>query len=86
MYFEGRGVDKNYQKALEYLNKSADQGNVDAQVNLGDIYYKLNEVDQDYEKALQWYKKAADQGDAEAQFNLDMIYSNGLGVQKIMNN
>mgnify|MGYP000370201989 CR=1 FL=1 len=34
-YYNGNGVKKDYLKAKELWEKAADQGNVDAQMNLG---------------------------------------------------
>ena len=62
-YYDGKGVKKDYQKAIEYYKKAADLGDVVAYVNLGKIYYEGKGVKQDYQKALQYYKKAADLGD-----------------------
>ena len=51
----GRG---DYATAMRLLRPLADQGNADAQFNLGVIY----EVAQDYAEAVKWFRKAAEQG------------------------
>lgn len=51
---------------FEYLLSAASLGLVDAQFNLGLMYYKGQGVPQDYEEALRWFKEAAEQGDAQA--------------------
>jgi TPR repeat protein len=53
---------------------------VEAQYNLGLIYYQGRRVDQDFKQAINWFTKAAEQGRAKAQFNLGLMYSLGLGV------
>jgi predicted aspartyl protease len=58
----------------------ADQGNADAQTNLGFMYSKGLGGLQDDSVALSWYRKAADQGYAAAQNNLGEMYRNGRGV------
>ena len=58
----------------------ADQGNVEAQVNLGLMYDNGRGVDQDYKQAVKWYQLAADQGNALAQNNLGLMYDSGRGV------
>lgn len=77
---EGGGVPQDYQKALKWYKKAAEQGHTSAQIKLGDIYYKGQGVSQDYKKGLKWYKKAAQQGNASAQYNLALKYETGEGV------
>jgi uncharacterized protein len=60
----------------------AEQGDAEAQFNLGRMYYNGEGVSQDDAEAVKWYRKAADQGHTEAQFNLVEIYSYGEGVQQ----
>ena len=62
------------------LLQQADQGNAEAQVNLGVMYTNGKGVAQDDRQAVAWYRKAADQGNAEAQYNLGVAYENGIGV------
>ena len=73
MYANGEGVSKDSTKAVELFQKSAEQGNVDAQNNLGVMYYAGEGVPRDEAKAKQWFKKAAAQGNADAQANLDAM-------------
>ena len=62
--------------------KAADQGDAEAQFNLG-VMYSLGEgVPKDYKQAVYWYRKAADQGHADAQSNLGFMYHEGRGVPK----
>src|SRR5260370_39290454 len=37
-YFQGEGVPKDYQQAVEWIRKAADQGNAKAQYDLGLFY------------------------------------------------
>ena len=69
-------------KAAEWYRKSADRGNVNAQFNLGGMYYKGEGVTQDYTKALKWFSKAAEQGHVFAQIYLGNMYRYGEGVTK----
>lgn len=39
MYLYGRGVDKDYSKARAYFIQAADQGWVDGQLQLGNMYF-----------------------------------------------
>ncbi|MDA8136526.1 MAG: tetratricopeptide repeat protein [Desulfobacteraceae bacterium] len=65
---------------LEGLLKAAEQGDVNAQFNLGWMYAEGRGVPQNSKQAVYWYSRAAGQGDASAQFNLGMMYDNGEGV------
>lgn len=62
--------------------KKAEQGDAEAQFQLGNKYRKGEGVRQDYEEAAKWFRKAADQGHAKAQNNLGVRYANGQGVRK----
>ena len=55
---------------MEWYRKSAEQGNADAQNNLGCMYQNGLGVEQDDAKAMEWYQKAAEQGHTAAQSNL----------------
>ncbi len=73
---------KNYQKAVEWYLKAAEQDDKYAQYNLGYCYDKGQGVEQDYQKAVEWYTKAAEQGNVDAQCHLGVCYINGQGVEK----
>ncbi|MBP5419901.1 MAG: SEL1-like repeat protein [Bacteroidales bacterium] len=75
-------VEQDYQKAVEWYTKAAEQGYARAQYNLGDCYKNGRGVEQDYQKAVEWYTKAAEQGDETAQCNLGNCYKNGQGVEQ----
>ncbi len=61
---------------------AADQGNADAQYNLGVLYYKGYGVEQNYEEAMKWYLKAANQGYASAQYAIGRLYEKSQGVEQ----
>lgn len=67
---------------LGEVEKSAEEGDADAQFSLGVLYYRGQGVRQDYVKAREWIKKAAAQGNENAQINLGLLYANGLGVRQ----
>lgn len=58
----------------------AEQGDVEAQFNLGVSYDQGQGVAQDAKQAVVWYRKAAEQGFAAAQHNLGVMYLDGRGV------
>ena len=77
-------LEKLYEEWETFVQckRAAERGNVRAQYELGDMYYKGNEVDRNYGEAMEWYRKAAEQGDAVAQNNLGVMYHNGLGAAR----
>ena len=60
----------------------AEQGNVEAQFNLGLLYDRGRGVPKDKHEALRWYRRAATQGDTFAQNALGDNYWEGTGVPK----
>lgn len=64
---------KTILKAVNYLTKAADQGNVNAQATLGELYAKGLGSPKDYTKAREYLKKAANQGDTESKELLKRI-------------
>ena len=66
--------------AVHEILIKAEQGDAEAQYNLGVSYYNGEGVAQDYAEAVKWWRKAAEQGYADAQYNLGLSYYTGLGV------
>jgi TPR repeat protein len=73
---------ENYALAARLFRPLAEQGNVDAQFNLGLLYGVGQGVPQDYQESVKWYRLAAKQGNAGAQGQLAVRYANGQGVPK----
>jgi TPR repeat protein len=65
---------------LESLMLKAEQGDADAQYNLGKMFYDGHGLDKNYTEAMKWYRLAAAQGNAKAQFNLGGMLERGQGV------
>ncbi len=80
MYLSGRGVERNYDEALKWLRKAADQDDADAKVDLGIMYSKGWGVPQDYLDALQWFYQAGSKGNRDGQYHLGIVYLRGEGV------
>jgi TPR repeat protein len=79
-----KGVDSaqkgDYATAFAELKPFAEQGDANAQYNLGVMYYKGKGIPQDYKQAFNLYSKAAEQGNIMAQHNLGLMYFVGKGV------
>ncbi len=70
----------DYAAALREFRALAEQGDADAQYNLGFMYGEGQGVPQDYAEAVKWFRKAAEQGVAPAQSRLGIMYYEGHGV------
>jgi TPR repeat protein len=75
-------IKGDYKALLEIIKPLANQGDAEAQNNLGSMYKDGQGVPKSDKQALEWYRKSADQGDAKAQYNLGVRYANGEGVLK----
>ena len=71
---------QDYAEALRLCRPLAEQGDIDAQTAVGNLYYEGWGVEQNYTSAANWFRKAADQGDATGQFSLGWAYEQGEGV------
>ena len=60
MYAKGQGVPQDYAEALKWYRLAAEQGNANAQDNLGVMYANGHGVPQDDAEAVKWYRLAAD--------------------------
>jgi TPR repeat protein len=56
------GPKRNYEKAVEWFQKSAEKGNPVALSDLADCYLEGKGASQDKSKALEYYRKAASKG------------------------
>jgi TPR repeat protein len=80
LYADGHGVSQDYDEAMKWFGKAAEQGFAEAQHNLGSMYDNGEGVEQDYSIAFQWYTKAAQQGYVLSETNLGTLYLFGDGV------
>ncbi len=76
------GPGRTIRDARKWFEKSAQQGYVPAQVNLGVLYAYGWGTPQNYGAALYWLKAAANQGSARAETNLGILYLKGQGVKQ----
>lgn len=76
------GFPVDYEAAVRWYLKAAEQGLAKSQSNLAYCYLYGVGVEQDSKKAVEWYTKAANQGNAIAQYQLGWCYSEGDGIDK----
>jgi len=65
---------------LENLQKAANNGDPEAQYQLGQKCEFGHDLPLDHPSAAAWYRKAAEQGHTSAQYALALLYEHGRGV------
>ena len=82
---KGRGNSAIAVESLDVaeLEKQAERGNTDAQVELGRLYYNGERgKKEDNTEAVKWFQKAADNGNVYGKYWLGTCYDYGNGVEK----
>jgi TPR repeat protein len=80
MYLEGRGVNRDYDKAIEYYTELAEQYVAEAHLKLGMIYSHGPPLTPNYELAEAHFQMAEVLGSAEAAYHLGLLRLNGQGM------
>ncbi|KAG0272276.1 hypothetical protein BGZ96_005407, partial [Linnemannia gamsii] len=70
MYREGKVVQQDYQAAMGWYLRAAEQGDAIGLRRIGYLYDLGLGVAQDRSKAMEWYRKSADLGNAQAHCNI----------------
>lgn len=81
-FFEGRGVEKNIERAAELYQLAAKQGQRIAQYNLATMYESGKGVRQDLSQAQFWYAASAMRGYPQAQNALGALAYRGDGMPR----
>jgi TPR repeat protein len=66
--------------AAKWFLKAAEQGNAEAQGQIGKMYDRGEGAPKDERMAVTWFRRAAQQGSPEAQYDLALMYKIGSGV------
>ena len=81
LYEEGKVVEKDEKKALDYYLMAARNGSTGAMNNIGNFYLHGKAVEKDLDKAFAWYQKAVElSGNAAAGCSLGMCFQYGYGT------
>ncbi|MBW8310329.1 MAG: SEL1-like repeat protein [Candidatus Paracaedibacteraceae bacterium] len=72
----------NFEKAVEWYEKSEKGGSADAKLNLAVLRFKGQGTERNIPKAIGSFKELAEQGNPYAQYNLSLCYKKGEGVEK----
>jgi clan AA aspartic protease (TIGR02281 family) len=75
-------VRQDYDEAVKWFRKAAEQGNAWGQGALGMMYHYGHGVPQDYAEAEKWLRRAAEQGHAEAQTILKSWSTTEIPLEK----
>jgi TPR repeat protein len=71
----------DYATVLRLWRPLAEQGNTQAQSNLGLMYFNGRGVSQDYVSAYMWFGLAAAEGDGDAEKNRDRVATKMTSAQ-----
>ncbi|HDZ56716.1 MAG TPA: sel1 repeat family protein [Pseudomonas xinjiangensis] len=74
--------DESLQLALESCETAAEQGDMQAQFEMGDFYYQGERTERDVEQAIKWFEEASLQGHPAAQYRLGLMHYQGEGVDR----
>ena len=75
--------ERNYEKSVYWLKKSAEQGDSRAQKSLGGKYRKgKGGVKKDLTKSFYWYKKSAEQDNKKSMYYVAIAYMEGKGINQ----
>lgn len=88
-YYNGEGVERDFDKAFECFKKAADSGDSYAKLKLAECYKRGAGCKKDYAAAMALYQQIADSkskkkgvGDKDiAEYELGNMYLKGLGVE-----
>lgn len=72
----------NHEIANGWYLKSAEQGNRDAQYELGIMFYSGFTIEQSYENSFYWFRKGAENGLADGQAAVALCYKRGRGTPR----
>jgi|GEM_PF-2132712 len=75
MYYKGSERPQDYETAMHWFRKAADQGLVQAQFMVGRMFYDGEGVPVDHEEAKKWFRMAADNGFEPARRVLSQLSS-----------
>lgn len=82
LYREGKGVEKNKDKAIELFQSAANKNHLESIYQLGHCYNEYMYDKCDFEKSLQYFVLAADKGHISAAYYAGYAYYYGIKADK----
>lgn len=76
------GKPEQIDQAVALLSSLAQEGHVDAQVDLGFLLASGQAAQHDLSEAARWFSMAAEAGSAQAQFNYGVLLRSGQGTRQ----
>lgn len=74
--------DESLALAIEACETAANNGDLQAQFEMGELYQRGERTDKDIEQALSWFEKASIHGHPGAQYQLGLMHYQGEGVNR----
>jgi TPR repeat protein len=76
--------DYTIDKAIDWLSLAAEEGNIEAQLRMGDLYFEGKfGISKSFKSALKWYTMAGDRDNKFAWKKISMIYRvGGYGIDR----
>src|SRR5207248_1380957 len=81
-HLHGKGVSRDYKRAVSLLKEAASKKNPDADYDLAVCYELGKGVKKNQKAALLWYRRAARDGDPEAPTEVARCYYYGIGTNR----
>jgi hypothetical protein len=74
--------DYVWEEKFKTAMPKAEQGDMEAQYDIGRMYERGKGSTKDAKKAFEWYSKAANQGDIKSAYKIGRAYLSGSGVKR----
>ena len=74
--------DESLPLALENCLEMAEAEDMQAQFEMGELYYHGERTERDLPRAMKWYERASIQGHPDAQYRLGLMHATGEGVER----
>ena len=81
LYFNGWGVEKDVNRALDNYKMAAALGDAGAMSQIGIIFMGDEGIEANPEQSFYWFNEAAKKGDDVGMYNLGCCYKNGFGIE-----
>ena len=81
LYFNGWGVEKDVNRALDNYKMAAALGDAGAMNQIGFIFMGDEGIEANPEQSFYWFNEAAKKGDDVGMYNLGCCYKNGFGIE-----
>ena len=81
LYFDGKGVPQDFERAAQWFERAADQGYTRAQRNLGEMYAIGQGVKKDFVQSYKWLSLCAAGGNETCAAHRDWVAKKLKGSQ-----